>query len=335
MRKVYMSFLGLGFFDKEKKEYRYTPTTYELNNAVSKETEFVQVAEMELLNAKEFDLVLIIATEKSYKTHFSNLEMQMKNFEVYPVHLEIDEKMDSKSQWQWFEKILCYIEIGDELTVDLTHGYRSVPIVFSAAINFLQKAKNIKINAVYYGAFEANRGSAPIIDMKDFYNINEWAESVTRLVEDADARKMAEVAGKASEIQMGELNDPEVIETFENLTNTIRNVDVNNVAEKAEKAIELIREKKKHASETGKILLDLVIDKFVCLTTGEPVSGMYDKAYFNIQLKIIRLLLDHRLYMQAYTVMRELIGSIGMIPSTLIFFDPFMLKKNDPILHNT
>ena len=127
MRKVYMSFLGLGFFDKEIKEYRYTPTTYELNNAVSQKTEFVQVAEMELLKGKEFDLVLIIATEKSYKTHFSSLEIQMNNLEIYPAHLEIDEKMDSKSQWQWFEKILSHIEIGDELTVDLTHGYRSVP----------------------------------------------------------------------------------------------------------------------------------------------------------------------------------------------------------------
>jgi hypothetical protein len=32
-----------------------------------------------------------------------------------------------------------------------------------------------------------------------------------------------------------------------------------------------------------------------------------------LQLEIVRLLLEHRLYMQAYTVMREFVGSIGMI----------------------
>lgn len=315
MRKVYLSFLGLGSYDKATDSNFYLRTVYELNGRHSAETEFVQAAEMELLGADQFDLVLIVATQKSHDAHYqSKLEPQLREKGADPRVLIIEEEMEPRHQWQWFEQILCHIEYGDQLTVDLTHGYRSVPIIFSTAINFLQKARNIGIEAVYYGAFDRNRELAPIIDMKDFYLINEWADAVSRLVDDADARKMAEVAERSPEFQVGELNDPEVIRIFEDLTDTIRNVDVNNVAKKANAAIRHIREKEKSASEIGKLLLKLVIDKFVILTTDLPPSGKYDRDYFRVQIEIIRLLLEHKLYMQAYTVMREFIASVGMIP---------------------
>ncbi|MEE4357129.1 MAG: TIGR02221 family CRISPR-associated protein [Desulfococcaceae bacterium] len=316
MRKVYLSFLGLGNTNPKAGELGYRKSIYGLNGTLSKETEFVQVAEMELLGGSEFDLVLIAATQKSYDAHFEKkLKPQMAEFGTEPHYLILDEDFTPEGQWKWFEKILAHIEPKDELIIDLTHGYRAISIIFSTAVNFLQKARNIKLNAVYYGVFEltAQYGYAPIVDMKDFYLINEWADGVSRLVEDADARKLAEAAEQTTDFQAGELNDPEVISTFDDLTNTIRNVDVNNVAAKASAALSLIRKKKETASETGKILLDLVIDKFATLSTGVPPSGRYDKDYFRIQLKIIELLLEHRLYMQAYTVMREFIASLVMI----------------------
>ncbi len=316
MRKVYLSFLGLGQFDRETGEYRYRPAVYELNGRKSKVTRFVQAAEMEILDGGGFDLVLVAATRKSRDAHFENLKAEMETHGAAPKVLILEEEMDSKGQWQWFEKLLCRIEPGDRLTVDLTHGFRAIPIVFSTAINFLQKARNIGLEAVYYGVFEKIKdlGHAPIIDMKDFYLINEWADAVGRLVEDADARKMAEVAEKTADFQAGELNDDKVIGTFEDLTDAIRNVDVNNIAQKADCAVRLIRKKEKSASATGKILLNLVIDKFVGLAAGAPTNKKYDKTYFLVQIEIIRLLLEHKLFMQAYTVMREFIASVAMIP---------------------
>ncbi len=316
MRKVYLSFLGLGILNQKTQQSDYRPAVYELAGNKSTETRFVQAAEMELLGASKFDIVLIAATQKSFDAHFKALKNELTKWNADPKYLILEENMTPEGQWKWFEKLLAHIEPGDCLTIDLTHGYRAVPIVFSAAVNFLQKARNVVLDAVYYGVWEQVKdyGYAPIIDMKGFYLINEWADGVSRLVEDADARKMAEVAEKTSEFQAGELNDPEVIQTFDDLTNTIRNVDVNNVAKKANNAITMIREKKKLASETGKILLDLVIDKFAHLTTREPPSGKYDKDYFKVQIEIIRLLIAHRLFMQAYTVMREFIASMAMIP---------------------
>ncbi len=314
MRKVFLSFLGMGAFNPVTKKSEYSKTDYELNGKKSNQTEFVQAAEISIIGSDYFDKIIIVCTQKSFDTHYVNLESQIKNLganEIFP--LIINEDMSPEGQWEWFDKILQHIDYGDELTIDLTHGYRSVPIVFSTAINFLQKARNITLNAVYYGAYEKDKGLAPIVNMKDFYVINEWAEAVSRLVEDADAGKLAELAEKTSDFQFGELNDAQLIKSFEELTNTVRNVDINNVADKANKTICLIKDKEYKASATGKILLKLVIDKFSSLATQEPLSGKYDKPYFTVQLEIIRLLLEHKLFMQAYTVMREFIGSIGMI----------------------
>jgi len=314
MAKVYISFLGIGSYKKEKDIFEYDPAIYELDGKSSSRTEFVQAAELELLGADRFDRVIIVATQKSFDTHFAALRQRLEDVGAKNItHLIIDDDMSAEGQWSWFEQILDHIEPGTRLTADLTHGFRSFPIVFSTAMNFLQKAKNIELEAVYYGAYDANRNLVPIVNMREFYVINEWAEAVSRLVEDADARKLAKVTETTPGFQAGELNDPELVAVFQDLTNAIRNVDVNNVAAKANAALELIQEKEKRASVTGKLLVKLVMDKFSSLTTLEPLSGLYDKAYFAVQLEIIRILLEHKLFMQAYTAMRELIGSIGMI----------------------
>jgi hypothetical protein len=313
MRNVYLSFLGLGNINPGAGPIGYRPATYELGGRQSAETPFVQIAEMEILGGESFDVVLMAATQKSHETHSATLTEGMSAYGAIPEYLILKEDFSAEGQWKWFETILGVIEHGDRLTLDLTHGYRAVPIIFSTALNFLQKARNVQIEAVYYGAFDSNRKLSPIVNMKDFYVINEWADAVSRLVEEADARKISEVAAKTTDFQAGELNDPEIISALDDLTDTVRNVDVNNVGRKAHAAIEMIRAKKEEASETGRVLLDLVFDKFVSLCTETAPSGQYNKAYFELQIEIVRLLLEHKLFMQAYTVMREFIASLVMI----------------------
>ena len=169
MRNLYLSFLGLGSFKRDIEQYVYDKTIYELNGKKSKSTNFVQVAEIQILGAGSFDKIFIVTTQKSHDTHFKNLKSRLIHAGAKNIsHLIISEEMTPETQWEWFEQILEIIESGDNLTIDLTHGYRSIPIIFSTAINFLKKARNITLSAVYYGAFEKEKRLVPIIDMKDF-----------------------------------------------------------------------------------------------------------------------------------------------------------------------
>ena len=78
MASIYLCSLGLGT-KKPDGTYSYIPAEYKLQGQGrrSKKTEFVQVAEMELLGGKNFDKVIVVATKKSRDTHYSKLESQL------------------------------------------------------------------------------------------------------------------------------------------------------------------------------------------------------------------------------------------------------------------
>lgn len=305
-RQIYISFLGKG---------DYKPVTYSLNDRTADVSPYVQAAELQIIGPDYFDRIFLVMTESSREKHFKALKLELMKLGVEDIHdISITEDLEPAHHWSWFETILGFIDHGDELTVDLTHGYRIIPIVFSTALNFLQKARDIKIKAVYYGAFEAEIDHiAPIVNAKDFYVINEWTDAVARLVEDADPGKLGRVAQKAENTNLKEFDDPELVDAFDELTKALKNVEIHTVSEKATRAVDLIRKKEAGASTTGRILLGLVKEKFISLIKDKSFTGRYDYDYFQLQLEIVKILLDHQLFMQAYTVMREMLGSFGLI----------------------
>ncbi len=232
--------------------------------------------------------------------------------EVVPV--EIREDFTAECQWSWFHQIVQHLQPRDRLTVDLTHGYRAMSIVFSNAINFVQRARRVVLDGVYYGAFESNRDNPPIVDMKDFFIIHEWAEGVSRLVEDADARKLAGLAKTTQSFQFGALADGKLTSAVTTVSEKIRNVDVHRLRAAAHSALEEIRRVWKKAGLAERALLEIMEEKFKALAAPMDRDETYDRSYFAGQLEIIKVLLDHQFYMQAFTAMREMIASLGLIP---------------------
>ena len=308
MERVYLAFLGNSDYKK---------VTYGLDGKVARPTRYVQAAELDLLGPGTFDKVHIVLTRESKEKHWAALRDELITLGVPSERIEpidIDgSRLDAASQWRWFERILQRIGIHDHLTVDLTHGYRIIPIVFSTAINFLQQARNITLEGVYYGAFDAPGDLKPIEDMRDFYLINAWADGVGRLVDQADASRLADVAGMAPDIHTGVLGDQEVVKHLHDLTACLKNVDIDNVEAIANTALADLKQRREGATEVGRLLIDLVIDKFSLLVTDAAWSKRYDRQYFELQLTISRVLLEHELYMQGYTVMRELVASLGVV----------------------
>ncbi len=302
MSKVFVSFLGTGNYSSEK-----------YNDGKLSETRYVQSAIVEMHGGAFFDRIRILVTKSSYDKNGLILKEELErrlnpsvDFEL--VHISDDLIND---QWKWFEKILSLVDFNDEVWFDMTHGYRAFSIVLSAALSFIQKTKNIQLMAVYYGAHDAP--GKPIIDMKGFYQINQWADGVSDLVESADTSRLAKLSENTSIDSFSALRDKSLIDALNDLSHIIKNVDVNHIAEKAGRALALIAEKAKSCSGADSQLLRLVMDKFSSLAQSCPPSGKYDYLYFLTQLAFIELLNRHGFYMQSFTVMRECIGSIGVL----------------------
>ena len=314
MSRVFVSFLGKGSWDRDKHEFAYKPTTYVWSGGED-ETPYVQLAELRLLGP--FDKVVILGTDESRRAQWDgegHLAELLRGEGIDARFEEISAGMSPGDHWSSFETLLDVVRPGDSLTIDMTHGFRAVPIVFSTALSFLRLARDVTVEHVLYGAFQHGQDKTPIVDMAAFYVIDEWADGVSRLVQQADASKLTQMAQADSLVTMPTLGAPELAESLERLTAAVRNVEVNEVSGIAREVLGMVERTLGEAPPTGeRVLLELVRHKFADLATAEPLSGRYDADYFGVQLSLVQLLIEHGLYMQAYTAMRELVGSMGLM----------------------
>jgi len=317
MAKVFISFLGTGMGDPDSPEPGYNQVVYQFEDgSPSQQTRFAQRAIIEKHDAESFDRICLLMTEQSKKRHH---QLLLDEFNAIGCQLDtqlyeddsITTNQSAEQQWEWFDALQRLINDGDQVVFDFTHGFRSVPIIFSTAISFLQKVKRFELLHAYYGYVYPKTTNGEIIDMAKFYRINEWADGVARLVDTADASKLATLADEGQADGFAALNDKALTDALRDLTDLIRNIDIKSIAAQADKALSLIQQKKQQCSGADEQLLNMVIDKFKDLAL--TIDADYDTHYFELQLILVEMLLKHELYMQAFTVMRELLGSLVYI----------------------
>ncbi len=322
---VYVSFLGAG---------NYQSVRYRWGEDQAEETPYAQEAELELLcrrrGVQPGDVrVLVFGTETSERVHWHQhaestrprgltpdielgpgLEQRIAAYE--PRFVRISEDLSPSDQWETFEQLLDRVPPGARLVLDMTHGFRAVPVVFSSALHFLRLVRGVQLEHVLYAA----RETTTIVDYADFYAIHDWTQAVSRLVMDANASPLAALAERPGSLAIYGLADPALATALARVSDGVRNVEVHGIEGKVRDALALVgrglERARREGNTTSAILLELVHHKFAGLAAAPPLSGRYDAPYFELQLRFIELLLEHRLFMQAYTAMRELIGSLGM-----------------------
>jgi len=70
------------------------------------------------------------------------------------------------------------LEKKDGVYVDVTHGFRSFPLLAQQIVFYLKEvsAKNVKFRNFYYGMLDAKKdlGYAPVVDLKIMFEMNDW-----------------------------------------------------------------------------------------------------------------------------------------------------------------
>ena len=56
--------------------------------------------------------------------------------------------------WEIFETVNEHIPEEAEIVFDVTHSFRSLPLIMSVLLNYLEVVKGTKLVGCYYGAFE-------------------------------------------------------------------------------------------------------------------------------------------------------------------------------------
>lgn len=109
------------------------------------------------------------------------------------------EKNNQDEIWDNFEKLLeikDYIKEGDEIYLDITHGFRYMPILNIFLLEFISifKTPSINIKGVYYGMFSDK--ISEIIDFKIFFDLLEWTKAVNMFKYNSNAQQLLELLSK-------------------------------------------------------------------------------------------------------------------------------------------
>lgn len=204
-RKVFISILGTGFYNKCK---------YVTNDFCSSETRYAQQSILELVDACQWskdDACYIFTTEKAYKENwdvkerknnktkcvekYTGLEAVLENMGLpfKPETIKIPDGKDEDEMWEIFSAIFSQLQENDELYVDLTHSFRYLPMLLLVLSNYAKFLKNISVNHISYGNFEARNkdtNEAPIVDLLPISALQDWTFAAADYLENGNTDRL-------------------------------------------------------------------------------------------------------------------------------------------------
>ncbi|MGQ9921968.1 MAG: TIGR02221 family CRISPR-associated protein [Desulfobacca sp.] len=214
MARVYLSFLGTN---------DYVPCHYLLDGQESPPVRFVQEAIVRLRCADwtaADRLVFFLTPEAARRNWEDGYFTDTKGTPQKGLHsclqalklpcplqpVMIVEGRHEGDIWQIFTTVLQQMRANDQVIFDITHAFRSIPLLAMVILGYAQVIKNIKIDAIYYGAFEVlgpvaavremplAQRRAPIFDLTPFSALLNWTMAIDRFLATGDARWVCELA---------------------------------------------------------------------------------------------------------------------------------------------
>lgn len=245
-RKVFISVLGASFYGE-------SIYTYEDENFKSSLTRYIQCATLEKIHAKEWDpesTGFVLVTKKALSSNWDKSITEKKNpkgeivpyiglekaiedmelpFKIKPV--PIDDGRTEQEISNIFLTVYNELKEGDELYIDLTHGFRYLPMLMLVLANYAKFTLRVSCQSFTYGNFELGEmvdgiKIAPIIDLKSLSMIQDWTDAVEHLFFSGNTKKIKELSTEGLKQSRGK--DPqfkalkELVSPLDNMTKDMK-----------------------------------------------------------------------------------------------------------------
>lgn len=134
--------------------------------------------------------MLVTPTVKEYE-HFETLRQRLGDLVQF---VDIPEGRSEAELWQIFERCNEIVCEGDKVLLDITHAFRSLPLIVFVVAAYLRRTKNVTISHIVYGAFEARdeQNRVPISDLTLLLDLLDWLNGAEFLLRRSDATLLAE-----------------------------------------------------------------------------------------------------------------------------------------------
>ena len=230
MAKVLISFLGTGPHTEDRK---YREALYQFDSGDKMNTSFVSLA---IKQHCAIDKIFLIGTahsmwEEVYRafatpTTFdsnlhANLGVAIDDFTAHTPLDALDDYRDAiESAMGGGSKMVIvkyglneaeiaenasiilsleeHLQNGDELIVDVTHSFRSLPLYILNLLIYLKNVsdKRINISHIYYGMLDymrENKDVAPVVDLMPLLKLNDWITAAHNFLKFGNGYKIAQL----------------------------------------------------------------------------------------------------------------------------------------------
>ncbi len=228
---------------------------------------------------------------------------------------------DQDEIWHQFDAVFDLLNPGDNVIFDVTHAFRSIPMLALVVIQYAKIFKSVTLKGIYYGAFEAlgsvqtvrdmpvEQRNAPLVDLTPLAQLMDWTVATDRFLKSGDTALMGELAkssvanilkdstGKNANAQKIE-NMQKPFEQMSLMLSTCRGRDISQVAENLKQAVVACRD------------MELLLPPFKRLFGHieqriEAFSGNYLVDGF----AAVRWCCEHNLIQRGFTILEELLIS--------------------------
>ncbi len=183
-----LTFLGTG---------RYEPVTYVWQEPGGEQAYRTHLFPLAAYHIFRPERILLAATwevrEGKGKEHYETLQRELEKEGVQVEVLAIPDGKSEAELWEIFAILAENVVDGEQLILDVTHAFRTLPLLVFAVAVYLRSAKHVRIERIIYGAYEAREGErAPIFDMTPLLDLVDWLGGVEFFLRRSDAVLLGE-----------------------------------------------------------------------------------------------------------------------------------------------
>lgn len=222
--------------------------------------------------------------------------------------VSIDDGFSEDEIWNIFSSVYNKLNEEDEIYFDITHAFRSIPMLTTVLFNYARVMKRIKLVSIKYGAFEKlgpafkvkeiplESRIAPVLELKNIADLQFYTEAANNL----------EKFGKVESLSIA-IKDPNKkgspLTMFANASEElVKNISTNRMEKiKSGKTIKCIKDSLKPINKV-KIPqpVKLIMDKLLSYT--QDFVG--EDSFKNIEAAI-KWVIKYEMFPQAYTMLQE------------------------------
>lgn len=308
-----ISFLGVG---------EYKKVTYYWQNKMCQTHLFPEAVAKIFEPEKVFVLTTSTALNRS-KAYIKELKEILGDLVEF---VSIPEGKSEAELWQIFEKCVELVEEGDEVLIDITHAFRSIPFIFFAVAAYLRRTKNVTIRHIVYGAYEAREpfrekpeptDRVPIFDLTPILHLFDWLSGTEFLLQRSDAALLANILRRIhKDLWRMRTSEklPTKLECFSNVLydysralHFSRPLEVMTYAAELLKLVDEVKPEVERWAKPFGVVLDKVRLEAVKFAYNDP--KILSEENLRKQLELIEYYLEKDLTVQAITLAREWIVS--------------------------